>query len=70
MFPCPSTHNCTLTWRNGRTLASISNTSFTYDGEGQRICKTTNGVTTEYISRNELVNLLLEAAVDIVKIVD
>jgi YD repeat-containing protein len=38
-----------LTWRNGRTLASIGNTSFTYDGEGQRVSKTTNGVTTEYI---------------------
>lgn len=61
MFPCPSTHNRILTWRKGRTLAFIGDTSFIYDGEGQRISKTTNGVTTEYISRNKLVNLLLEA---------
>ena len=42
----------TLTWQNGRQLATLSkeglNVSYVYNDEGLRTQKTVNGITTEY----------------------
>ena len=39
----------TLTWQNGRQLASYGSYSFTYNADGLRIGKTNGNVTTEYV---------------------
>ena len=43
----------TLNWQNGRRLVGLTengNTiAYAYDADGNRICKTVNGITTEYI---------------------
>ena len=47
-MPSNWTGNRALTWINGIDLASIGGTTFTYDGEGQRVSKTTGATTTSY----------------------
>jgi len=47
-MPSNWTGNRALTWINGIDLASIGGTTFTYDGEGQRVSKTTGSTTTSY----------------------
>ena len=47
-MPSNWTDNRALTWLNGIDLASIGNTTFTYNGEGQRVSKTTGATTTSY----------------------
>lgn len=45
----PTTYkNSTLTWKNGRQLASYGNNSYDYDYAGIRTSKTVNGATTYY----------------------
>ncbi|MBE6865610.1 MAG: RHS repeat-associated core domain-containing protein [Ruminococcaceae bacterium] len=47
-MPSNWTGNRALTWINGIDLASIGGTTFTYDGEAQRVSKTTGATTTSY----------------------
>ena len=47
-MPSNWTGNYALTWINGIDLASIGSTSFTYNGEGQRVSKTTGATTISY----------------------
>ena len=47
-IPSNWTGNRTLPWRNGTDLTVIGDVTFGYDGEGQRVSKTSSGVTTHY----------------------
>ena len=41
-----------LTWTNGRSLASIGGTSFTYDADGLRVTKASSGKSSTYYALN------------------